>query len=293
MPIAPPILSPNVDKGVQEYLRRLSENQRKIENDLLLFKNNPSSSIPLSGDNSTKSNSPIILTSPIQSQEQGSQQGLVSSSIAPLQVLGQLPQGQFAYIPVLTSLPVVGDPLTQNGSVVFIESPIGTYTQYTFKAQTEPGSWVIAPSLSASPTIKPCCRVFNNAAISIPNNSITTLSYNNERYDTDNIHDNVTNPNRLTCQTAGKYIITLNLGFAANVTGYRGGYINVSGITVASQVTNAVSATDRTYLTVATEYQMAVGDFADSQAFQNSGGALNLDAVTALTQEFSMALISS
>ena len=51
-------------------------------------------------------------------------------------------------------------------------------------------------------------RAHHSSNQSITNNTFTVLSLNSERWDTDSIHDNSTNNSRLTCNTAGKYIIT-------------------------------------------------------------------------------------
>lgn len=61
----------------------------------------------------------------------------------------------------------------------------------------------------------PACRVYNNANISIPNATYTALQFNSEDFDTDNMHDNTTNNTRLTCKTAGIYLITGSVSFMA------------------------------------------------------------------------------
>ena len=49
-------------------------------------------------------------------------------------------------------------------------------------------------------------RVYNDANISIPDNTETAVTFNTEEWDTDTIHDPSTNPERLTAKTAGKYL---------------------------------------------------------------------------------------
>lgn len=48
---------------------------------------------------------------------------------------------------------------------------------------------------------------YNNTTQSFVQNVDTAVTMNAEVYDTDTIHDNSTNPTRLTCNTAGKYIV--------------------------------------------------------------------------------------
>src|SRR3972149_10227706 len=64
-------------------------------------------------------------------------------------------------------------------------------------------------------------RVYNNASISINNATWTALTFNAERFDADDLHESVTNPGRLTCKIAGKYLIFGHVVFDSNGTGYR------------------------------------------------------------------------
>lgn len=69
------------------------------------------------------------------------------------------------------------------------------------------GVSAILPTLINDP---PSCRAFHAANQSIANNTLTTVALNLEQYDTDTLHDLVTNNSRLTFTTAGKYIVTFN-----------------------------------------------------------------------------------
>ena len=55
-------------------------------------------------------------------------------------------------------------------------------------------------------------HVFNSVDIVCPSESWHILSFDSERYDTDSIHDTVTNNSRLTCKTPGKYLIVALAG---------------------------------------------------------------------------------
>lgn len=50
-------------------------------------------------------------------------------------------------------------------------------------------------------------RVYHNANQNLISNDALTVAFNSEYYDTDTIHDPVTNNSRLTCKTAGKYLV--------------------------------------------------------------------------------------
>ncbi len=74
-------------------------------------------------------------------------------------------------------------------------------------------------------------RVYDTIGMTIPNNSWQVLLFNSERYDTDTIHSTTLNTSRLTCKTAGKYIIVGNVYFAVNATGFRFADILLNGAT--------------------------------------------------------------
>src|SRR5262245_40483526 len=65
----------------------------------------------------------------------------------------------------------------------------------------------------------PAARAYHSANQSINSGTNTTLNFDSERFDSDTIHDNVTNNSRLTCKTAGKYLICCNVRWASNATG--------------------------------------------------------------------------
>src|SRR5262245_8790974 len=134
----------------------------------------------------------------------------------------------------------------------------------------------------------PTARVYHNTTQSISDSTVTAVSLNSERFDTDTIHDNSTNNSRLTCKTAGKYLIIANVGFASNATGYRSVAIRLNGSTyiASTQVTAINGATTR--LAPSTLYALAVNDYVEAIVFQTSGGALNTEQSGNITPEFMM-----
>lgn len=138
------------------------------------------------------------------------------------------------------------------------------------------------------PEVVPSARVYNNAHISLDNTTLTALTFNTERWDTDTIHDTSTNTGRLTCKTAGIYVVTGHVSFAANATGIREARIIHNGSTVyASTRTDAV-ASGKTNITVSTLVSMAVNDYVELIAYQSSGGALNVEYDASFSPEFGM-----
>jgi len=131
-------------------------------------------------------------------------------------------------------------------------------------------------------------RVYNSANQSIANVTWTTVSFDSERYDTDAIHDTVTNNSRLTCVTAGKYIIIFSGLFAANATGSRGAAITLNGTTYIANITVAKGQSNEAKWSVSTIYDLAVTDYVEARVYQSSGGNLNLTVESNNSIEFMM-----
>jgi hypothetical protein len=132
-------------------------------------------------------------------------------------------------------------------------------------------------------------RVYNNANQSIPNSAWQSLSYNSERWDTDNIHDTVTNNSRLTCKTAGKYLVVAQVAFALNNTGARALRIMKNGSSVIAKLNlkaQAIGYDDRWGLS--SIVSLEVNDYLTCDAWQNSGGDLNVVYEADFTPDFMM-----
>jgi hypothetical protein len=120
-------------------------------------------------------------------------------------------------------------------------------------------------------------RVTKSAAQSINSGSATALTWDTETFDTDSLHDNVTNNNRLTASVTGKWMVTAAVSFAANSTGYRQVKINKNNTTdYAIAVSLNLGASDTPGVTVSDIVDLAAGDYVQIIAAQNSGGALNV-----------------
>jgi hypothetical protein len=139
---------------------------------------------------------------------------------------------------------------------------------------------------------QPAVRVFHNANQSLTNITLTALAFNSERFDTAGgssatHHDTVTNNSRLTCLYAGKYQITGSASFAANATGHRLLLIRLNGATeIARERVPSVGASDQLELNISTLYDLAINDYVELVAYQNSGGALNVTVVSNYSPEF-------
>lgn len=135
-------------------------------------------------------------------------------------------------------------------------------------------------------------RAYNSANISVSTATQTALTFNSEEFDADpngEIHSTSSNTGRLTCRTGGLYLITGNVTFAANSTGYRQVSVRFNGSAVVAQVvTQAVTTGDVTEVSLTTVYPLAATQYVELLVQQTSGGALNVLAQTNWSPIFSM-----
>ena len=118
---------------------------------------------------------------------------------------------------------------------------------------------------------------YRNASQTISNATETALTFNSENYDTDAFHDNSTNNTRMTVPAgkAGKYLINANTTFTNNSTGQRIVYVYV-GATLVHTSGPAIGGSASIDLGISTSYvaNLAVADYVELKAYQNSGGSL-------------------
>jgi len=143
---------------------------------------------------------------------------------------------------------------------------------------------VTAAKLAAQPS----ARVFHSISQSVANTTLTVAAFDSEHFDTDTIHDTATNNSRLTCKTAGRYIIIANIRYSPNVTGDRYAQIRLNGTTVLGYELCRAAATADTMLLVSTLDSLAVNDYVEVIAYQDSGVSLNLTSDATFSPKFMM-----
>src|SRR3990167_4503994 len=136
-------------------------------------------------------------------------------------------------------------------------------------------------------------RVYNSANISTTSGVAAVLTFDSERFDTDGIHSTSSNTSRLTCVTAGKYIITGNVMWASNTVGRRQLKIVLNGATTVAFMDETAHQTFEHAETITTIYDFAVGDYVELHAYQDSTGALNVLNSANSSPEFSMMRIGA
>ena len=130
------------------------------------------------------------------------------------------------------------------------------------------------------------CLVRNSADISVSNATVTTLNFDTEVFDTDGFHSTSTNTSRLTVPSgkAGYYWIWNQIAIATNSTGRRFSTIYKNGATTLFQNEPQANSNFYTMPVCGTVAYLAVGDYVEAQAYQASGGSLNVKTDLALTQ---------
>ncbi len=130
-------------------------------------------------------------------------------------------------------------------------------------------------------------RVFNSVEISIASGGFVALTFDSERFDTDNIHNPALNPGRLTARTAGKYYIKAQVTWEGSGAGRRIARLRPNGgVTIADHEIALNTGTETQ--NVDTVWDMAVDDYVEVVVFQNTGGALNVVDTGRESPEFMM-----
>lgn len=132
-------------------------------------------------------------------------------------------------------------------------------------------------------------RVYNNANISIANATWTDLTFNSERFNTDNLHASAS---RLTATRAGIYQISGAVSFDTNAVGIRSLGIYLNNTTYLAIIQIPVSNYFGDNLVVSTLYYLNPNDYVTLRVQQTSGGNLSVMAFLAISPEFMMARIA-
>ncbi|MBA7532642.1 hypothetical protein ES705_24868 [subsurface metagenome] len=110
-------------------------------------------------------------------------------------------------------------------------------------------------------------RARRDAILVVGTGVATTVQLNIEDYDTNGIHSTTVNPERLTCRTAGKYLINAAIEFVPNATGFRILYVytNATDIAIVSEL--SPSNAEYASLNCSTLFDLAVNDYVFMRAY--------------------------
>jgi hypothetical protein len=136
---------------------------------------------------------------------------------------------------------------------------------------------------------KPTASLYVSGGFSVPNNALTPIQWNAEQDDNWSSHSTSVNTSRFTAQVAGIYRFSGAFAVPTSATGYRLGAWFYNGAEYNSNSRIYVTPSTASINSVpmpSTKIRMAVGDYVEFAAFQNSGGALTTTDGTWLDAEF-------
>ena len=111
--------------------------------------------------------------------------------------------------------------------------------------------------------VPPACRLIQAAAQTTVDSSATAIQFGAESYDTDTMHDNVTNNTRITIRTAGIYVITAGLGLTSTPSSAFELYLDQNNGTQLAQNNSVGEA----YKTISATKDFAVDDYIELKIY--------------------------
>jgi hypothetical protein len=119
---------------------------------------------------------------------------------------------------------------------------------------------------------------------------LTAITFNNEIFDTDTMHDTLVNPSRITFKTAGIYLVIFQgmwmSSIATDPTAKRLFYIKING-TSNIGVTGLAGIDESMMYSVQTIQKFNVNDYVEALVSQNTGLDLNMLAYASYAPIFS------
>jgi hypothetical protein len=147
------------------------------------------------------------------------------------------------------------------------------------------------------------CRATKSADQSIPNNTLTTVTFDTEDFDLGPLHDTVTNNSRFTVPVGGDgiYLIIAQASWTgrAGSGGRLGAYVYKNGVTrlgIQEETPDGATGDGNlgTSFSATAGVALVAGDYIEMKVQQNTGGAFNLlGAATDLTSLFICRLFAS
>lgn len=119
------------------------------------------------------------------------------------------------------------------------------------------------------------CRVTKSAGQAIANVTETSVTWNQESYDTDAMHDNATNNSRITIVTPGTYRITANVNYAAGTPAgtYEVSFLKNGTTYLALASNTAVGGLNGLSQSISVDVVLAATDYVEVKVWNNAGGA--------------------
>jgi hypothetical protein len=131
------------------------------------------------------------------------------------------------------------------------------------------------------------CKAYKSTNQTTSNATVTKITFDSEYFDTSAIHDTTTNNTRFTVPTgkAGKWQISITVSYDTNAVGQRQLRVVKNNTTYNNIVMVAVNG-DETHLSHTDIFDLAVGDYMEVAAYQNSTGVLDVTSGNYTTFSF-------
>ena len=120
-------------------------------------------------------------------------------------------------------------------------------------------------------------RVGSSTAATLPTATNVTLPFDTEAYDTDGLHDPVTNPTRITLNKTGVWLINAQVGFSnTSAGGRRIAMVMKNGSSEVARGLLYSASNAQVYVSASAPTEAAnVGDYLELLAYQDSGQQLS------------------
>lgn len=182
-----------------------------------------------------------------------------------------------------------------NNAALALADMAGTNRRCLFSFDTGLDKWVLLNPAIADVPLSRGALVYLGTTQAIPNNTITEIAFDTEVYDTDNIHDNVTNNTRLTVPAGVTRVqLSAQCKYVANSTGFRSLNIFKDNIGFAGAPSLTINGNSSTaaHLPISTPELVVVGgDYFEVATTQNSGGSLDIADTAGESVWFAMKII--
>ncbi|MCT9932457.1 hypothetical protein N5079_19840 [Planotetraspora sp. A-T 1434] len=121
----------------------------------------------------------------------------------------------------------------------------------------------------------PTALLWASADQSLTHATWGAISWASEQYDNDGGHSNSTNPSRFTAQTAGWYKLITTGSFNSSTSGtLRGLKFRKNGTTDYGELLDGMASNGVASLITSAVVQLAVNDYVEVLAYQDTGGSL-------------------
>lgn len=126
----------------------------------------------------------------------------------------------------------------------------------------------------------PSCRAKASALTTCTNASETAIALAAEDYDTDTMHDTVTNNSRVTFKTAGLFVISGLIPFDAATSGKREAFIRLNGSGAYLAMQSMPASSVATYMSLTATYKFAVNDYVELRAYVDGANVNTVHGAT-------------